>query len=99
VALVLAKGSNTVADWQELMGPEDVRKALASAPKRYVLRCPAFCGVQTRAMLASWDSRRWNLWPLVSPSSRLLASLSITKIPTNVLTGENNFLLALHTIA
>jgi len=32
VALVLAKGSNTVADWQELMGPEDVRKAQASAP-------------------------------------------------------------------
>lgn len=32
VALVLAKGSNTVADWQELMGPEDVKKAQASAP-------------------------------------------------------------------
>jgi hypothetical protein len=41
VALVLAKGSNTVADWQELMGPEDVRKALASAPKRYV-EVPSF---------------------------------------------------------
>lgn len=32
VALVLARGSNTVADWLDLMGPEDVDKARVSAP-------------------------------------------------------------------
>jgi nucleoside-diphosphate kinase len=33
VALVLAKGSETVADWLELIGPENVKKAISSAPK------------------------------------------------------------------
>jgi len=32
VALVLAKGGNTVQDWLELIGPEDVRKAQTTAP-------------------------------------------------------------------
>ena len=32
VALVLAKGENTISDWQQLMGPEDVKKAQASDP-------------------------------------------------------------------
>jgi len=33
VALVLAKGPETVAEWSDLIGPEDVKKAQISAPK------------------------------------------------------------------